>query len=138
MALLLDTNVLSELRRGLKCDPHVRSWAKSLGRQPCYISVLSLGEIRKGIEILRRRSPDQVPALEDWLERLITEYEDFILPITEEVADHWGRLNARQTQPVIDGLLAATAIHFQLTIATRNLSDFPSDIKTLNPWEFKD
>jgi len=136
MAFLLDTNVLSELRRGSKCAPQVRSWAKSISRHPCYISVLSLGEIRKGIEILRRKSPAQVPAFEGWLERLIEEYQDFLLPITEEVADHWGRLNASQSQPVIDSLLASTAAHFNLTIATRNQSDFPRDIPTLNPWKF--
>ncbi|MCC5789084.1 MAG: type II toxin-antitoxin system VapC family toxin [Opitutales bacterium] len=137
MAFLLDTNVLSELRRGDQCDPNVRSWAKSLGNQPCYISVLSLGEIRKGIEILRRRSPRQVPAFEQWLERLTMEYEDFILPITEEVADHWGQINAKQSQPVIDSLLAATALYFRLTVATRNIADFPREVPTLNPWEDK-
>ena len=138
MAFLLDTNVLSELRRGSKCDPRVRSWAKSLGGQPCYISVLSLGEIRKGIEILRRRSPAQVSAFEDWLEQLMTGYEEFILPVTEEVADHWGRLNAKQIQPVVDSLLAATAIHFRLIIATRNLADFPDEVSKLNPWAFEE
>ena len=135
MAFLIDTNVLSELRRGSKCDPQVRSWAKSLGQKPCYISVLSLGEIRKGIEILRRRSPDQVPVFESWLDRLTAEYEDCILPVTEEVADYWGRLNAIQSQPTIDSLLAATAAHFRLTIATRNLADFPRTISTVNPWK---
>ena len=135
MAFLLDTNVLSELRRGPKCNPQVRAWAQSLGSQPCYISVLSLGEIRKGIEILRRKSPAQVPVFEDWLERLTAEYEDFILPVTEEIVDHWGRLNAKQSQPVIDSLLAATATHFRLTIATRNVADFPGDTPIVNPWE---
>lgn len=138
MAFLLDTNVLSELRRGSKCDPRVRSWAKSLGGQSCYISVLSLGEIRKGIEVLRRRSPDQVSAFENWLENLMTGYEEFILPVTEEVADQWGRLNAKQIQPVVDSLLAATAIHFRLIIATRNLADFPDEVPKLNPWAFKE
>lgn len=67
----------------------------------------------------------------------MTDYEDFILPVSEEVADHWGRFNAKQSYPVIDSLLAATATHFQLTIATRNLADFPDEIPSVNPWEFK-
>jgi toxin FitB len=137
MAFLLDTNVLSELRRDSKCNPHVLAWAQSVGSRPCYISVLSLGEIRKGIEVLRRRSPEQVPAFEKWIDTLTRDYEDFILPVTEEVADQWGRLNAIQSLPVIDGLIAATAAHFHLTIVTRNLNDFPDAIPKLNPWEFK-
>lgn len=137
MAYLLDTNVLSELRRGSNCDPMVRTWARSVGRQPCFISVLSLGEIRKGIEILRRKSADQVPAFEEWIKRLVTRYEDRILPINELVADQWGRMNAVRNLPVIDGLLAATAAHFRLTLATRNLADFPHDLDKINPWNPK-
>jgi predicted nucleic acid-binding protein len=136
MAFLLDTNVLSELRRDSRCDPRVYAWAQSVGSRACYISVLSLGEIRKGIEVLRRRSPEQVPAFEKWIDKLTRDYEDFILPVTEEVAGQWGRLNAIQSLPVIDGLIAATAAHFRLTIVTRNLNDFPDAIPKLNPWEF--
>jgi toxin FitB len=137
MAYLLDTNVLSELRRGAKCNSNVRAWAKSVANQPCYVSVLSLGEIRKGIEILRRRSPSQVAAFEDWLERLTSDFDDKILPISQEIADNWGHLNASSSHPVIDSLLAATAVQFRLTIATRNVSDFPKEILVVNPWELK-
>lgn len=111
--------------------------ALSVANQPCYVSVLSLGEIRKGIEILRRRSPSQVAAFEDWLERLITDFDDKILPISQEIADNWGHLNASRSHPVIDSLLAATAVQFRLTIATRNVSDFPKEILVVNPWELK-
>lgn len=136
MAFLLDTNVLSELRRSSKCEPQVWAWAQSVGDRSSYISVLSLGEIRKGIEVLRRRSPEQVSAFESWIEKLTAAYEDCILPITEEVAEHWGRLDAMRNLPVIDGLLAATALHYRLTIVTRNIHDFPDDMQLLNPWDF--
>ena len=89
---LLDTNVLAELRKGRRCDAQVRRWAEStVGERHC-ISVLLLGEIRKGIEILRRKVPDQCPAFENWLDRLEKYFETDILPITIRVADRWGHL----------------------------------------------
>jgi len=135
MAYLLDTNIISELRRGKRCDPEVRRWArKTKGNRHC-ISVLSLGEIRKGIEILRRRSPEQCPAFEDWLEILQSEYEADILPIDEAVSARWGRLMARRSLPVIDGLLAASALTHGLTVATRNGNDFKgTGVKLVNPF----
>lgn len=134
MSYLLDTNVLSELRRGRKCDTRVRAWARSASREQHFISVLSLGEIRKGIESLRRKSPDRCPPFENWLDRLIADYEETILSISEEVADRWGRLNAERSQPVIDSLIAATALEYDLTVATRNTGDFPAEVKMVNPW----
>lgn len=136
MPYLLDTNVLSELRRGRKCDRRVRAWARATSRDRHFISVLSIGEIRKGIEILRRKSPQQCPAFENWLDRLLTDYEDAVLPISEEVADRWGRLNAERSQPVIDSLIAATALEFEVTVATRNTGDFPPEVTGVNPWKF--
>ncbi len=136
MSYLLDTNVLSELRRGEKCDSRVRAWARATSREQHFISVLSLGEIRRGIELLRRKSPDQCPSLEEWLNRLIVGYEETLLLITEEVADRWGRLNAERSQPVIDSLIAATALEFNLTVATRNTADFPAEVRLINPWEY--
>lgn len=136
MPYLLDTNVLSELRRGKKCDARVRAWARAASREQHFISVLSLGEIRKGIEILRRKSPAQCPSFEKWLDRLIVDYEETLLAISEEVADRWGRLNAESSQPVIDSLIAATALEFDLIVATRNVGDFPTEVKRVNPWEY--
>lgn len=136
MPYLLDTNILSELRRGKRCNPHVRKWAQATAKDRHLISVLSLGEIRKGIEILRRRSPKQCPAFERWIQKLETEYRTDILPITDSIADRWGQLMAAQTLPVIDGLLAATARTHGLTVATRNTSDFDSSgVKTVNPFD---
>lgn len=134
MAFLLDTNVLSELRKGSKAHPHVRAWAVAHRHQRHAISVLSLGEIRRGIESLRGRAPDQCAAFEKWLDQLRTVYHSDILPVSSEVADCWGRLNAQSTRPVIDGLIAATAQVHRLILVTRNAADFP-DTVLINPFE---
>jgi toxin FitB len=137
MAFLIDTNVLSELRRGRQCDARVRAWALSARHAQHWISVLSLGEIRKGIERLRKKSPDQCPAFENWLSVIETRHAGNILPITDEIADQWGRLQARQSMPVIDSLLAATALVHQLILVTRNIADFSASGATLlNPFLF--
>lgn len=104
MPYLLDTNILSELRKGRRCDSNVLKWAQSTAKDRHYISVLSLGEIRKGIEVLRRKSPKQCLVFENWLETLQSEYEADILPVTDAISDQWGRMMAQQTPPVIDGL----------------------------------
>jgi predicted nucleic acid-binding protein len=136
MSWLLDTNVLSELRKGPGADPKVRRWAAGTLQDPHYISVLSLGEIRKGIEHLRKKSPSQCPALERWLTQLQADYAENLLLISEEVAERWGRLMAVRTLPVVDGLLAATALVHNLTIATRNIGDFKTaGVKVMNPFE---
>ncbi len=135
MAFLIDTNVLSELRKGSRCDAKVRSWASSARHAQHSISVLSLGEIRKGIELLRKKAPDQCPAFEKWLTAIETRYAGNILPVTNEIADQWGTLQARQSMPVIDSLLAATALVHQLTLVTRNTADFTASGATLlNPF----
>ena len=135
MPYLLDTNILSELRRGQRCDPKVAEWAQSTAADRHCISVLSLGEIRKGIENLRRKSPQQCPAFENWLLTLQTEYEADILAITDTISDQWGHMMAQQTLPVIDGLLAATALTHGLTVATRNVTDFEhSGVNVVNPF----
>lgn len=100
-----------------------------------FISVLSLGEIRKGIETLRRKAPDPARAIEEWLEKVSGAYAEQVLPINGRVAERWGRLTAVRTLPVIDGLLAATALEFNLTVATRNPTDFPGEVSVVNPFE---
>ena len=124
MPYLLDTNVLSELRKGRRANPEVLGWAEARRRDAHYVSVLSLGEVRRGIEMLRGRPRTQRAELEAWLERLTRDYEDAILGVTAEVADRWGRLGAIRPLPVVDGLLAATALEHGLTLATRNVKDF--------------
>jgi toxin FitB len=134
MGYLLDTNVLSELRRGRRCDLNVATWARSTANEGHFISVLSLGEIRKGIEILHRRSPEQAEQLEIWLSKLESGYLESILPVSNQVSQRWGRLNAQRTLPVIDGLLAATASEYRLTVATRNTADFAGAVAFVNPF----
>jgi len=135
MAYLLDTNVLSELRKGARMNAKVRQWAASTVRSRHLISVLSMGEIRKGIELLRAKSPAQCPAFERWLAHLQLHYDRDILPISDEVADRWGRLMAIRTLPVTDGLIAATALVHDLTVVTRNVDDFTaSGVKLINPF----
>ncbi len=138
MPYLLDTNVLSELRKGPRGDKCVRAWASGVKSERHYVSVLSLGEIRKGIERLRRTAPERCEVFEEWLERLTVEYAGDILDVTNAIADRWGRLEAGRTRPVIDGLLAATALEFSLTIATRNVKDFAgTGVKLVNPFEWE-
>jgi predicted nucleic acid-binding protein len=138
MAWLLDTNVLSELRKGEIADPKVCRWAASTLNERHFISVLSLGEIRKGIELLRKKSPAQCPPLERWLAQIQRDYAEDILLVSEEIAERWGRLMAIRTLPAIDGLIAATALVHNLTIATRNTDDFKSSgAHVLNPFEYQ-
>lgn len=135
MPYLLDTNVISELRKGPNCDPKLLKWAQSTASEQHYLSLLTFGEIRKGIEMLRRRSPQQCDAFESWLFRLRQQYRDKLLPISESVVDRWGHLMATRTFSVIDGLLAATALTFDLTLATRNIDDFSgSGVHLVSPF----
>lgn len=136
MPFLLDTNVLSELRKGRGADANLRKWIASIEEQGHFISVLSIGEIRKGIELLRGRSPEQCPALDHWLDQIQRNYEDQILLVTEAVAEQWGRLMAVRTLPAVDGYIAATALVNGLTVVTRNTRDFEgTGVAVLNPWE---
>ena len=137
MPYLLDTNVLSELRKGMRGDERVRAWAQAVSGDRHFVSVLSLGEIRKGIERLRRKTPEKCEVFERWLERLSVDYAGDIIEVNDAIADHWGRLEASRTRPVIDGLLAATALEFGLNIATRNTRDFAgTGVKLVNPFDW--
>jgi hypothetical protein len=135
MAFLLDTNVLSELRKAARCDAKVRAWARRVSSSQLWISVLSLGEIRKGIESLRRKDPPQCAVLERWLGMIELEFEDHILPVTEAVADEWGRMQARQPLGIVDSLIAATAQVHHLSVVTRNAKDFKAaGVPVVNPF----
>jgi toxin FitB len=134
VSYLLDTNVVSEARKPAG-DPHVRAWFASTAPSGLYLSVLVLGEIRQGIERLRRRDPTQAAMLDKWLAALRRDYADRLLPVTVEIADVWGSLNAPSPLPVIDGLLAATALVHGLTLVTRNTSDVArTGVRLLNPF----
>lgn len=135
MSYLVDTNVLSELRRR-QADARVVAWMQLRPRQSLYLSVLSLGEIRKGIE--GATDPAFRQALTDWLEADLPNYfVGRLLGIDAAVADRWGRLQASagRTLPVIDGLLAATALQHDLSLVTRNVRDFDGlGLQLVDPW----
>jgi toxin FitB len=132
---LLDTNIVSELRKGSRAKPSVIEWAQSVIDEEHFISVLTLGEIRKGVELVRRRDATQAIALERWLRDIELNFADRILPLTQNIADQWGRLAATRPLPVIDGLLAATALTHSLTFVTRNAADVRhTGVSVLNPF----
>jgi predicted nucleic acid-binding protein len=134
VSYLLDTNVISEIRRGR--DANVRNWAASVNDIELHLSVLTLGEIRKGIERLRGRDPLQADVFATWLNELGARFAERIIPIDTAIADQWGRLNATTPRNTVDSLIAATASVRDLTVVTRNITDFDGcGVRLLNPWE---
>lgn len=123
MSYLLDTNVISELRKGERADANAKAWFEGLGDEEIFVSVLTIGEIRRGIENVRRRDPDSAASLDSWLSRLGEAHRDRILPVDRAIAEEWGRMNVPDPLPVVDGLLAATAKVAGLTFVTRNVAD---------------
>lgn len=136
MSYLLDTNVLSEIRKP-QGDANVRRWFSGVRGDELFLSVLTLGEVRQGVERLKRRDEAQAAVFEGWLEGLATHYRDRLLRVDLEVVDTWGRLNVPDPLPAVDGLLAATALVHGLTLVTRNTKDVArSGAPLLNPFEF--
>jgi hypothetical protein len=136
LTYLLDTNVVSELRKGQRANPTVRSWFAAVDASDLYLSALVVGELRRGVENLRRRDPAAGTALDGWLRLLVTEYSERILDVTAEVADAWGRFNVPAVLPVIDSLIAATAHVNGLTVVTRNTADFGrTGVAVLDPFK---
>jgi hypothetical protein len=133
---LLNTNIISEIRKGGECNPHVAAWYDSVDEDSIYVSVLVLGEIRKGIERARPTNPGQARALEKWLSTLSQCFADRILPIDLAVADEWGRMSAKRPVSTVDALLAATAKVHRMMLATRNVADVADlGAEVLNPFE---
>ena len=120
---LLDTNVVSELRRGDRADPGVRQWFEAHAADQLWLSALVVGELRRGVELLRRRDAKAGDVLSAWLDGVTTEFGDRVLPITMEVCERWGVLNVPDPLPVVDGLMAATALEHELVLVTRNTRD---------------
>ena len=135
---LIDTNVISELIKP-RPDPKVRNWIDATDESLLFLSVLTVGEIRKGIVKLGDRG--RRVALEMWLDGvLLLRFAGRILPIDQAVADRWGRLagvamSRKAPLPVIDALLAATALHYEMTLVTRNTKDLRlTHVALFNPW----
>jgi predicted nucleic acid-binding protein len=134
MSYLLDTCVLSELRKP-RANPGVVAWMEGVQPDEVFLSVLTLGEIRRGIELRRGKDPAAARALERWLNGLEAHHSDRILPITTAIADRWGRLSLKQPLPVTDGLITATALEHKLTVVTRNTDAFlRSGVNILDPF----
>jgi predicted nucleic acid-binding protein len=133
---LLDTNVVSELRKGPRCHARVAAWFDGVDDRDLGLSVLVIGEIRRGIEAVRRRDSRGASTLERWLGRLLREHAERVLPIDARVAEEWGRLSAMRPGSVVDVLLAATARVHGLTLVTRNVRDVQwTGVAWLNPFE---
>jgi predicted nucleic acid-binding protein len=134
---LLDTVVISELRKPPRRRNHnVVQWLGGVPSQDLFISVLTVGEIERGIERQRQMSPAFAENLAAWLDLILRAYESRILPISVPVARRWGRLSHRVGNKGIDLAIAATALEHGLTVATRNVSHFaPTGVALVNPFE---
>jgi toxin FitB len=136
VSFLLDTNVISELRKRRRCDPGVSAWFAGVDDEEVHLSVLVIGELRQGVERLRGRDPQAAGALDRWLSGLVRAHSERILDIDRSTAEEWGRLAAQRTLPAVDGLLAATARVRGLTLVTRNVKQVaPTGVSCLNPFE---
>lgn len=134
MSFLLDTNVVSDLRRPPRAKSGLAAWFDAQAPEALFLSVVTIGEIRQGIEQLQRRDARQAQILNGWLLDLTRLYSDRLLAIDAAVADEWGRLRAIRSVPVVDAFLAATARVHGLTLVTRNEPDFAGlGVTTVNP-----
>jgi predicted nucleic acid-binding protein len=132
---LIDTDVISELRKGERANRQVTAWFEALDEKDIFLSVLTLGEIRKGIESIRRRDAAAAGSLESWLGRISDAHRDRVLGIDRAIAEEWGRMNVPDPLPIVDGLLAATAKVVGFTLATGNTADVErTGVDLVNPF----
>jgi toxin FitB len=132
---LLDTNVISETRKA-RPDPRVAAFLETTDSAGLFLSVLTLGELRKGVEARRRSDPVVADSLAAWMDGIEMIFADRVLPIDAVAARLWGELSARRSLPVIDTLIAATAISRGLTLVTRNTRDVSATgVSLLDPWK---
>lgn len=135
---LIDTNVISEQRKQDKANPGVRRFFQQLKTdgKPSYISVITVGELRRGVELIRYRGDEvQAELLEKWLLSMLGEYADNILDFSTEESQVWGRLRVPHDENTLDKQIAATALIYDLALVTRNVNDFTdTGVKLLNPF----
>jgi toxin FitB len=135
VSYLIDTNVVSELRKRDRAHAHLRQWFDTVESHELFLSVVTIGELRRGIEVIGRRDSTAAAAIGRWLRTLIEGFRDRVLPIDRSVAEEWGRLTAGPGISPIDGLLAATARVHRLTLVTRNIKDVRHvDVHVVNPF----
>lgn len=134
---LLDTNVVSELRKAARCDVRVAAWQAAQKPEVCFLSAITLLEIRLGIELARKKDRNKAKGLEVWLERRVKRsFAGRILPVDETVGEMCGRLHAERPRSFRDGLILATAAVHQLAVVTRNVKDFADGgVRVINPWD---
>lgn len=132
---LLDTNVVSEQYKS-RPNPNVLSFFQALPESRLYLSVITLGELRKGATVKRKSDPLTALRLGIWIDGLEAAFADQLLNVDRAIATTWGEISADRTRPFADTLLAATAIVHNLTLVTRNMADFAGlPVKLLNPWQ---
>ncbi len=133
MSFLLDTNAISEIGHGR--DPNVQTWVGGVADGDLYLSVLTVGEIRTGIERLQPRDGARADVFATWLAELQKRFAQRIIAIDTRIAQEWSRLNAQQPRNTVDSLIAATALVHDLTVVTRNTADFEGcEVGLVNPW----
>jgi toxin FitB len=133
---LVDTNVISELRRGERAHPNVVRWVEGTDPREMGTSVLVLAAIRRGIELKRRRDVDQAEALDRWFDRMRERLEDRVAPVDQAIAGTWAVMSVQRTVPLLDGLLAATARLRGLILVTRNTAAMAGmGVPLLDPFE---
>jgi hypothetical protein len=126
---------VSELRKGQRAARTVRAWFERERATEMWLSVLTVGELRRGVALIERRDPDGGAAIGAWLDSVVADYEDRILPITERIAERWALITVPDPLPVVDALLAATALEHDLVLATRNTEDVErSGVRFVNPF----
>jgi hypothetical protein len=133
---LIDTDVISEARKGVKTNPGVRAFFGDVTGRPVYLSAITIGELRQGIERLRYRGDQaQAERLERWLARVSIDYGDSILAFDADTAEIWGRLRVPNPENPLDKQVAATALIYDLTVVTRNVAHYATTgVRVLNPF----
>ena len=136
MSYLIDTNIISEIRKGDHCHPQVAAWWQDASGSDLYLSALSIGEICKGIERVRPKNPQKAAMLEHWVEQVMVDFSDRVLAVTIGIAEEWGRISATRSISIIDALLAATAKVHGLMLVTRNEADMNNlGVEIFNPFK---
>jgi len=135
LSVLVDTNVISELKRGRNAHPAVTAWSAALPPEQIFTSVVVLGEIRRGIKLIARRDRLQADILERWYVDMRQQIGDRVLAVDEAVMMAWSKISVPNMLPAYDGLIAATALVHGMTVATRNTADYSRvGVEVIDPW----